>query len=72
MTKKVRIENADTSNHVVLVRVMERGPNQTLQDGTVVSQAPDREVSSHLLKNPADLIEATIWSGKYLVIEEAQ
>jgi hypothetical protein len=61
MTKQVRIENADTSAHIVQVEVYEKG------DGT---QA-DELVETRTLANPADLTELFIYPGRYLVISEA-
>jgi hypothetical protein len=61
MTKQVRIENADTSAHIVQVEVYEKG------DGT---QA-DELVGTETLPNPTDLREYLIYPGRYLVISEA-
>lgn len=56
MTKKVRVENADTSTYVVAVEEHDGNPT-----GFAVT----------LLRNPADLLDFTIHSGKYLVVREA-
>ena len=61
MTKKVRIENADTSNHKVVVETWLKGA-----DGQ-----PDVLESTQQLNNPTDLVEGWIWQGKYLVVKEA-
>lgn len=58
MTKSVRIENADTSNHVVCVEVWHKEPEG------------DKLVTSYKLAYPADLMTLAIWSNRYLVIRE--
>lgn len=65
MTKKVRIENADTSNHKLVVQVVRVG---VAMDGGM--NAPDAIVSEHAINNPADLVEVYVHSGQYLVVRE--
>lgn len=60
MTKTVRIENADNSNHKVVVEVWEERA-----DGTEDVQV--REVN---LDYPTAMTSETIWKGKYLVVRE--
>jgi hypothetical protein len=59
MTKKVRIENADTSNYSVIVETWQKN-----------GDADAVLVKSVSLSNPADLTEALLHSGHYLVIRE--
>ena len=61
MTKKVRIENADTSNHNVSVEVWQSG-----KDGE-----PDKLASTVELNHPTALTEQLIYQGQYLKIIEA-
>lgn len=60
MTKKIRIENADTSDWKVVVQQWERGQNNE----------PDRFIAETELNNPTDLKEFLIWKEKYLIIKE--
>jgi len=60
MTKKVRIENADGSNHKLVVQTWQKG-----YDGT-----PDTLLKEEALNNPTDLIEGMVWQGQYLVVLE--
>jgi hypothetical protein len=57
MTKNVRVENADTSQYVVVVEVWD-------------ASAPQKCVETRILTNPADLGTFSIWKGRYLVIKE--
>lgn len=59
MTKTVRIENADTSDHNVVVEVWE-----------TVLNGPDILVTSHDISCPTQMASLTIWSGRYLVVKE--
>lgn len=61
MTKAVRIENADNSDHVVSVEVWEEKT-----DGT-----DDFLVRIDRLAYPTQMLTETVWKGKYLVIREA-
>lgn len=61
MTKKVRIENADTSHYKVLVQVFDKG-----RDGE-----PDTLVQEIPLGHPTAMADTYIHSSRYLVIKEA-
>lgn len=65
MTKKVRIENADTSNHKLVVQVMRKG---VAMDGGM--NAPDEPVSEHAINGPTDMVEVYVHSGQYFVVRE--
>lgn len=65
MTKKVRIENADTSDHKLVVQVVRNG---AAMDGGM--NAPDETVSEHAINGPTDMIEVYVHSGQYLVVRE--
>ncbi len=60
MTKAIRIENADTSDHKVVVEVWQKG-----QDG-----AGDVKSAEHTLDYPTSLLEETIHDSQYLVVKE--
>lgn len=60
MTKSVRVENADTSDHKVMVHTEE------LRDGVWV-----RLPGPQALNHPTALTTLTIWKERRLVIEEA-
>lgn len=60
MTKKIRIENADTSHHNVMVQVQRKLP-----DGTWESTG-----TQYRLDTPTQLLEQYIHSGQRLVIED--
>lgn len=62
MTKRVRIENADTSPYKVRVQVYDKG-----QDGE-----PDKLAYERILSNPTDMTgdEIYLTSTRYLVITE--
>ena len=59
MTKRIRIENADTSDHKVVVQIWEKGE-------------PDRLVREINLDYPTAMTgdEVCIHSGRYLVVKE--
>lgn len=61
MTKSVRIENADTSDHKLVVEVWIRGHNVE----------PDRLMSTHRLNNPTDMVTTYVFSEQYLIVREA-
>lgn len=61
MTKMVRIENADTSNHKLRVQTWQKGPEGQ----------PDTMTDDHPLDNPADLSTFWVHSTQYLVVKEA-
>lgn len=63
MTKKVRIENADTSSHKVHVFLENKAP-----DGTWVREG---EVPAAQLDYPTFMTEQYIHSTRRLVVEEA-
>lgn len=54
MTKAVRIENADTSDHELVVEVWEA---ETL-------------VEKRFLKNPADMVSLLVWTGRVIKVYE--
>lgn len=60
MTKRVRIENADTSNYKVVVQTWVKG-----QDG-----APDRLIDERVLHYPIELVDFYISFDQYLVVKE--
>lgn len=60
MTKKVRIENADTSNYKVAVQVWAKGANGE----------PDAMVEERTLHHAADIAEFYIHSGRYIIVKE--
>jgi hypothetical protein len=66
MTKKVRIENADTSNHKLVVQVVRKGIAAT-DNGP---NAPDETVSEHAINGPTDMVEVYVHSGQYLIVRE--
>ena len=72
MTKKIRVENADTSTYKVVVQVWEKGKViiSNKEDG-VDTIEPDLMITETPLNNPADLTEFMIWGGRYLVVKEA-
>lgn len=63
MTKRVRVENADTGNFKVVVQVWDRGHNGE----------PDRMVNEYTLPNPCDMTPPDLYltSTRYLVVKEA-
>lgn len=60
MTKAVRIENADNSDHIVIV--------QTWQVG--VENEPHTMIKEEVLTHPTQMCEGMIWKEQYLVIKE--
>ena len=69
MTKKVRIENADTSDYKVIVQVWDKGRSTTPDDpGT-----PDTLVSEHRLDYPTAMTGDDVYltSTRYVVVKEA-
>lgn len=61
MTKKIRIENADTSDHKVVVQVWQTNNTHLGSDIKV------REIE---LNHPTQMVEEHIHSGQYLTIKE--
>ena len=57
MTKHIRIENADTSDHKVLVEIWE-------------NEALPILVKSMSLDYPTSMLTETLWQGRWLVIKE--
>jgi len=60
MTKAIRVENADTSDHKVMVQVWEKGAGD--KHAKMVKEYP--------LNHPTAMIEQTIWKNHFLVIKE--
>ena len=60
MTKQVRIENADTSDHTILVETWNVSGND----------APDILIKTDHLRFPTQLISLNIFKGQYLIIKE--
>lgn len=72
MTKRVRIENADTASYKVIVQVWDKGAQ--MPDGLGgINQAPDKLEREILLANPCDMTDASVYltSTRYLVVKEA-
>ena len=62
MTKKIRVENADTATFKIIVQVWDKG-----LDG-----AEDTMAEEVLLPYPADLSEFFIYNTRYLIVKEAE
>lgn len=64
MTKRVRVENADTSSYKVVVQIWDKG----YPEGT-----PDVLAKEILLSNPTDITNDDVYltSTRYLVVKEA-
>lgn len=60
MTKKIRIENADGSDHRVVVQTWQKG----------VDGAPDVLLKEEPLRNPTDMLDGWVWQGQYLIVVE--
>jgi hypothetical protein len=60
MTKKVRIENADTSANRVIVEVWQRATPH------------DVRIEVHALDHPTDLKELYVHGSQYIVVSEPQ
>lgn len=63
MTKKVRVENADTSNFKVVVQTWDMG----------VDGAPDTMADEQVLSHPASMTreDTYLTSTRYLIVKEA-
>ena len=63
MTKRVRVENADTSNYKVVVQVWDKG----------IDDKPDVLVFEYGLTNPCDVTNDSVYitSTRYLIVKEA-
>lgn len=64
MTKRVRIENADTSANEIVVQTWQKGGKSS--DG----DHPDYMVKEEKLQNPTAMCEGWVWGEQYLVIKE--
>ena len=60
MTKLIRVENADTSQHKVKVSVFDR----------LNGDGPGMLAEEHKLDHPCQMKDIYIHNGRYLVIEE--
>jgi len=60
MTKRIRVENADISDHTVVVQTWTVGEDDE----------PDRLTDEQVLSVPTDLRDFLIWKEQYLVIKE--
>ena len=72
MTKQIRIENADTSPHKVIVEIWDKGAQ--LPDGMGgFNQAPDTLVRTINLDHPTAMTDSGVYltSTRYLVVKEA-
>jgi hypothetical protein len=63
MTKRIRVENADTSSYKVLVQVWDKG----------YENEPDKLAQEIILANPCDMTDVHMYitSTRYLVVKEA-
>ena len=66
MTKRVRIENADTSNHQLVIEVYNDHEGTTDEFGVISPKL----IATHELNNPTDLIEIVVWKGIVLIVKE--
>jgi len=62
MTKTVRIENADNSDHKIVVQTWQK----------VVDGGPDTMVNEQALNNPTDMCSEMVWDNQYLIIREIE
>ena len=60
MTKSIRVENADTSDHIVSVQCQDRH-----SDGTWLDDGPP-----FTLANPAQMATLTIWDTRRYIVSE--
>jgi hypothetical protein len=60
MTKVIRVENADTSNHKVRVVTQYKNTEGIWTDSSEIKE----------LNNPTALSEFTIWDAKRIIVEE--
>lgn len=60
MTKSIRIENADNSDHKVIVQIWD----------IVGNGEPDVLYDEISLDYPTQMSELTIWDSRYLVVKE--
>lgn len=74
MTKKVRIENADTANFKVIVEVWDKGRKAgKYHDGEQLDDAPDTLAFTINLDHPAQMTGDNVYltSTRYIVVKEA-
>lgn len=69
MTKRVRIENADTSNYKVIVQIWDKAA----QAAPPADQAPDTLVKEINLDHPTAMTgdDVCLTSTRYIVVKEA-
>lgn len=60
MTKQVRVENADNSDHKLVVQVWNKG----------AEGSPDTMSNEHELNYPADMLTEYVHGSQYLVVKE--
>jgi hypothetical protein len=60
MTKQIRIENADNSDHKVAVEVWQEAQGDT----------PAALLNTVDLSSPTQMVSMTVWKGHYLVVKE--
>jgi hypothetical protein len=62
MTKRLRIENADTAKYKVLVQVWDKG----------IDGHPDKLAFERVLHNPTDMTDDAVYltSSRYIVVRE--
>lgn len=72
MTKKVRIENADTSDYKVVVQVWDKSYPVQQDDGSFIT-SPDTLVKEIKLDYPTSMTGDDVYltSSRYLVVKEA-
>lgn len=72
MTKKVRIENADTSDYKVVVQVWDKSYPVQQDDGSFVT-SPDVLVKEIKLDYPTAMTGDDVYltSSRYLIVKEA-
>jgi len=72
MTKRVRIENADTSDYKVVVEVWDKGYSKDNGDGAV-TVTPDTLAFTRELSHPCAMTGDDIYltSTRYVVVKEA-
>lgn len=69
MTKKVRIENADTSNYKVVVQIWDKGESGPAEG----ENSPDKLVKEIKLDHPTAMTGDDVYltSTRYIVVKEA-
>ena len=61
MTKNIRIENADTSDHIVVVETYDIDPTGSNYDMLV---------STRELKYPTEMVTEAVWDTRIIIIRE--